>query len=291
MRATRWLFFPALACLAGAARAEVPILIAATGHATVPVHSDAFGTRQFVLDTGAGGTALYEAFSRTIRLERAEETIGLVGQTGSADLPALRIPSLSLDGTSVDGIDAVVLPNRADGIPLAGIVGLDLFGRSLLDFDLPHRRAALHPTGTRLEAMRDAVPIDAALTAGDLYTIEIIVDGVAAVAVLDTGARKTRINWRLGRMIGLDPATLPAGDVIQGATGTPIATSVARVRSVGLGGVTLRDAPVFVTDLPVFEVFGVADRPAVILGMDWLERARMIVDFPARKVWFLSPQP
>ncbi|MGZ8361225.1 MAG: aspartyl protease family protein [Allosphingosinicella sp.] len=287
----RWLFLPALASLAGAARAEVPLVIAETGHATVPVNSAAFGTRQFVLDTGAGGTALYEAFSRTIRLERAEETIGLVGQTGSADLPALRIPSLSLDGTSVDGIDAVVLPNRADGIPLAGIVGLDLFGRSLLDFDLPHRRAALHPTGTRLEAMRDAVPIDAALTAGDLYTIEIMVDGVAAVAVLDTGARKTRINWRLGRMIGLDPATLPAGDVIQGATGTPIATSVARVRSVGLGGVTLRDAPVLVSDLPVFEVFGVADRPAVILGMDWLERARMIVDFPARKVWFLSPQP
>ena len=50
----------------------------------------------------------------------------------------------------------------------------------------------------------------------------------------------------------------------------------------------LRDAPVLVSDLPVFEVFGVADRPAVILGMDWLESARMIVDFPARKVWFVA---
>ena len=281
-----WLFL-SVAALGSAAAAEVPIEIAASGHATVPVHSEAFGTRQFVLDTGADGTALYEAFSQSVRLEPAQP-IGLVGQTGSADLPAVRIPSLTMDGTRVEGIDAVVLPNRADGVPLAGIVGLDLFGGALLDFDLPNRRAALHPTGTRLDALRDVTPIDAALTTGDLYTVPVVVDGVPAVAVLDTGARKTRINWQLGRMLGLDPASLPAGDIVQGATGTPVTTSVARVRSAGLGGLTLLDLPILVSDLPVFEVFGVADRPAVILGMDWLERARMIVDFPARKVWFLA---
>ena len=129
---------------------------------------------------------------------------------------------------------------------------------------------------------------DAALTAGELYTVQIEVDGVSAVAVLDTGARKTRINWRLGRMIGLDPAGRPAGEIVRGATGVPVTTSVARVRTAALGGLILRDAPVLVSDLPVFEVFGVADRPAVILGMDWLEEARMIVDFPARTVWFLA---
>jgi hypothetical protein len=41
-----------------------------------------------------------------------------------------------------------------------------------------------------------------------------------------------------------------------------------------------------VADLPVFEVFGVADRPAVIFGMDWLDVARLVVDFPLRRVWF-----
>ena len=48
----------------------------------------------------------------------------------------------------------------------------------------------------------------------------------------------------------------------------------------------LADAPVLVADLPVFEVFGVAGRPAIILGLDWLDRTRMVIDFPALQVWF-----
>jgi hypothetical protein len=43
---------------------------------------------------------------------------------------------------------------------------------------------------------------------------------------------------------------------------------------------------VLVADLPVFETFGVAGRPAMILGLDWLDRTRMVIDFLGRKVWF-----
>jgi hypothetical protein len=46
-------------------------------------------------------------------------------------------------------------------------------------------------------------------------TIPVTIDGKSAVAVIDTGARKTRINWKLGRALGLDPATIEKGDVIQ----------------------------------------------------------------------------
>jgi hypothetical protein len=37
--------------------------------------------------------------------------------------------------------------------------------------------------------------------------------------------------------------------------------------------------------LPVFEAFGVADRPAMILGMDLLKDVHLIADFPAGEVW------
>jgi len=59
-----------------------------------------------------------------------------------------------------------------------------------------------------------------------------------------------------------------------------------RVADVHLGGRMLADAPVLVADLPVFEAFGVADRPAIILGLDWLDKTRMVIDFPGRQVWF-----
>jgi hypothetical protein len=119
-----------------------------------------------------------------------------------------------------------------------------------------------------------------------LLTFPVVIAGVEAVAVLDTGARKTRINWRLGRLLGLDAANLPPGDVVQGATNTAMLSSAATVREVRFGNVLLPSAPVLVADLPVFELFGVAEQPAVIFGMDWLTATRLVVDFPERRIWF-----
>jgi hypothetical protein len=45
------------------AAAAVPIEIAASGHATVPVKGS-FGVRQFVFDTGAEGSAVYATFAQ-----------------------------------------------------------------------------------------------------------------------------------------------------------------------------------------------------------------------------------
>src|SRR5688572_2477102 len=112
--------------LAAPALGEVPIEIAATGHATVPVQG-AFGTRQFVFDTGAEGTAVYEDFAESAALPGIGTT-SLQGQTGSSEVSLVRLSELKLDGVSKADIEAVKLPRRADGVPLAGIVGLDVFG-------------------------------------------------------------------------------------------------------------------------------------------------------------------
>jgi hypothetical protein len=197
----------------------------------------------------------------------------------------MRLEALELDGVRKVSIEAVRLPRRADGVPLAGIVGLDLFGDCTLDFDFPNRRVALSPTGRKLQGL-SGEPVMASATLGDLLTVPVRIGGQTATAVIDTGARKTRINWALGRLLGLDPAKLAEGDTIQGATNTPIESGATRLRDVQLGSRLLAEAPVLVADLPVFETFGVADRPAVILGLDWLEATRMVIDFPARRVWF-----
>jgi hypothetical protein len=89
-------------------------------------------------------------------------------------------------------------------------------------------------------------------------------------------------------LLGLDPAKLAKGDTIQGATNVAVETGATRVSGVQLGSRRLADAPVLVADLPVFEAFGVAGVPAVILGLNWIEKTRMIVDFPQQKVWFVA---
>lgn len=272
-----------LLLIAAPALAEVPLEIAATGHATVPVQGD-FGVRQFVIDTGAEGSAVYEDFADSAGFPAAgSET--LQGQTGASEVPLVNLGALTLDGVRKGRIEAVRLPRRADGVQLAGIVGLDLFGDRTIDFDLPHRRVSLFPPGSRPRGL-SGESVAASTTVGNLLTVPVRIGATTATAVIDTGARKTRINWALGRLLGLDPAALAAGDTIQGATNTAIETGATRIRDVHLGTRLLAEAPVLVADLPVFEAFGVADRPAIILGLDWLDRTRMVIDFPARLVWF-----
>jgi predicted aspartyl protease len=278
----------ALGLTAAPAVAEVPISIAASGHATVPVVRGDGRTYEFVFDTGAEGTAVYEAFSRSRNLPPIARRGTVVGQTGSSEVRLVRIATVQVDGVRADNVEAVVLPARADGVALAGIVGLDVFGRQLVDFDLPRRLVDLRPSGDVPSGLDPRRFVPATPTTGGLLSVTVNVDGVDAVAVIDTGARRTRINWRLGRLLGMAPATVGTGQAIQGATNNAVATGEARVRQVRLGARLLADQPVLVADLPVFEAFGVRDRPAIILGMDWLDRTRMVVDFPARKVWFVA---
>lgn len=268
------------------ARAEVPLSIAESGHATVPVEILGLGVFEFVLDTGAEGTALYSPFEVVNHLPLRAETTELQGQTGSAPVRLVSLPPLTVDGQRAEDVTAVLLEPRADGVPLAGIIGLDVFGGASLDFDLPRGRVQLRPSGTSFAGLGTNDAVAAATTTGGLLTFPVVIAGMDAVAVLDTGARKTRINWHLGRLLGLDAASLAPGDVIQGATNTAIVTSEATVREVRFGSVLLPSAPVLVADLPVFELFGVADRPAVIFGLDWLTTTRLVVDFPARRIWF-----
>lgn len=273
---------------AGAADAAVPVAVATTGHATVPVNGT-FGVRQFVFDTGAEGSAVYAGFAEQVGLQPSGSE-PLQGQTGTAEMPLVRLEFLELDGARKGPIEAIRLDPRADGIPLAGIIGLDLFGDRTIDFDFPRRTLALLAPGERPAGL-NGPGVQATTTAGDLLTVPVRIGRTEAVAVIDTGARKTRINWKLGRALGLDPAKLDKGETVQGATNSAIETGATRVRDVRLGLRTLSDAPVLVADLPVFEAFGVADKPAIILGLDWLEQTRLVIDFPARLVWFEQSAP
>ncbi len=267
------------------ASAEVPITIAKTGHATVPVIGP-FGTEFFVFDTGAGGSAVYSDFQKANNFPAGVGDV-LTGQTGSSELPTVILPPVTLDGRRAEALEAVVFPARADGVPLPGVVGLDLFGKMTVDFDLPNRRLALFNSGHIPPGVTDR-PVAIQTTTGDLLTMTLSISGIPATAVIDTGARKTRINWKLGKLLSLSPEALTPGDVIYGATNVPIESYSGTVKDVLLGGRHLPEAPVLVADLPVFEVFGVADKPAVILGLDWLEQTRMILDIPERKAWFLT---
>lgn len=273
-----------IAVAAPAAAATVlPLSTAATGHVTVPVTIDGLGPQAFVFDTGAEGTVLYQPAASAWGLPVSTDGDTVTGQTGTMAVSSAALPPLSLGPIRRTGLKPAILPPRVDGVLLAGIVGLDVFGDGIVTFDLPAHTVTLLPDVPLRLSRVPAVPVRR--TAGRLLTVAVRIGGTDAIAVIDTGARKTRINWALGRAIGLSAAALPPGDSISGATAVAFQTRAATVGPVTLGGIDLGRRPALVGDLPVFAHFGVGDRPAVILGLDWLTSVRMTIDFSADRLW------
>lgn len=271
--------------IGSAAVAGTPLSFSASGHVVAPVRVNAGDQYLFVVDTGAEGSAVYARFAREARLETAGSE-QIVGQTGAAALPLRRIPQLEVDAKSIGPIMASELPDRADGAVMAGIIGLDVMGRYLLDFDLPSARLALlEGTGAAAVAATLGSPTIARKVNGGLLSVPVEVNGVSGWGVIDTGARETRINTRFARLAGVENDKSAPPITVHGATKSPSQLNSARAKSVRLLGHELADTPIRVGDLPVFEVFGVQNEPAMIIGADYLGRFRLLINFPTSRVW------
>ena len=74
-------------------------------------------------------------------------------------------------------------------------------------------------------------------------------------------------------------------------TGETLEGLVDRIEQITLEGVQVVGAPVAWSDLHVFQRFGVADKPAVLLGMDVMAAfTRVEIDFGRREIGFVLPR-
>jgi hypothetical protein len=70
-------------------------------------------------------------------------------------------------------------------------------------------------------------------------------------------------------------------------TGKTIDLELGQVAEIRLGAISIHDFPIAFADLPPFKVFGLGDRPALLIGTDILQSFRRVsLDFEARKVRF-----
>lgn len=279
--------FVSLVAMAAAsmASAEAPLSFSASGHVVAPIRIDGGDQHLFVVDTGAEGSAVYSRFAREAGLELAGQE-KIVGQTGAASLPLRLIARLELDGRTVGPITASELPDRPDGAVMAGIIGIDVMGRYLVDFDLPSARIALLD-GAKAQTLITSLGLATTARAvnGGLLAVPVQVNGVTGWGVIDTGARETRINTRFATLAKVEADATGTDVTVHGATNSATQLRPGKTRTVLLLGQDIAEAKVRIADLPVFEAFGLKDEPAMIIGADYLGHFRLLIDFPTRRVW------
>ncbi|WP_133479764.1 retroviral-like aspartic protease family protein [Cognatilysobacter segetis] len=279
-----------LAVLSPVASAGVqPLERTDAGHAAVRVQLDGHAPQRFIVDTGASTTAVYGPARRSLALSpEPGAQAQLVGVGGAQAIERYRLPALTVAGVRVDGVLATGLPDGvAHGDGLAGILGRDVFGDRVVEFDFAAGRFGLHAPGT-VPATRTGwtvLPIRLLPDAG-FVLLDVQVDGRPVTAVLDTGARHSYVNWHAARQAGLAPgaAGLARGASSGGATAHRIEFDTAAFRKVEAGAVAFEAPRLRVADLPVFEPMGLADGPGLILGLDLLGDRRIVVDYPGRRL-------
>lgn len=251
------------------------------GHVLVPVSVNGGETRPFAVDTAASQTVLDAGEFSGIGAEGSGpggHAGHASGAHGSFAARAAKLDSLSLWQAEQQGQFAALmtLTDLTPGkIPdFAGVLGLPFLRRYRIDLDYPARRLALHEQDGELPdcdfcSTQTGTPVTPLI--GGLPSVPVTVNGLKMTALLDTGASHTILN---------EPAISALG-LAEAGTGE----AIGRV-PIALGSLPAREHDVSRIDLPVFRTLRLADRPAMILGIDYLGAGRMVLDLAAGLVWF-----
>ncbi len=260
---------------------------------TVPVTVNGRGPFPFIVDTGADHSILSAELSAALKLEPGRDvrvhSIAGVSRAATAKVARLEVGSHVLTDVSLP-----LLSRYGLGAP--GLLGLDAVAdqRITLDFKL-QQMSVSRSRGVPFDP--DAVIVRAAVRrSGQLLLVDSSVHDEPVFVILDTGAEVTignsalraletrrRIRRRFEPKLETVRVISVTGDTQDGL--------VDRIGEITLEGVKLMGAPVAWSDLHVFGRFGVADQPAVLLGMDVLRAfQRVEIDFGRREIGFVLPK-
>jgi predicted aspartyl protease len=226
------------------------------------------GPFRFIIDTGANESTISPKLAAALGLTPSiSEPIRIAGVTGTAIVPSVPIESLRAGAFDIAHSRLAVIwspiMTGADGI--LGAAGL---AEDSLLVDFRHntvviRRAKDAPVPAAYATVR------AARLSGGLLSVPGDVSGVPVEAIIDTGSPQTLGNMALYRALYSNPHAGGKASVY-GVTKQVRPGNVQVAPTVDLGAIRIGNAVLVFGDFPIFKVWGLTARPAIILGMDVL---------------------
>lgn len=259
------------------------------GRIIVQVMIDGKGPFRFLVDTGANSSMVTPALVQKLALAPvASASEQVQGITGSERLPWAQIDSLRIGDIVKRNLrlpigDSPVL----DGID--GILGLAGFGAVRVVVDFHDNRVIIDRSSPG--GLPGFLDIEAERTPGGLLVMPARVGNVKVAAVIDTGATVTLGNSALRQALLRDAARQPANTQIFGVTRQTSKGGVAASPEVYLGAAAIEHLAIVYADIPIFKVWHLDSRPALIIGMNVLSTVEVLaLDYPRARVYMLPVQ-
>ena len=258
-------------------------------HLTAPVTLNGQGPYPFIVDTGASISCvahdLAQALGLPMQAARPVHTI-----VGVKPQPLAMVDELRIGSRKQRRMSALAL--RLDQPGVQGVLAVDW---------LKGQRVTLDFVGSRLmfersRAERSApgiVVVPARRRHGQLTIVDAELGERRISAMVDSGSELSLCNSQLLALLDRKAVRPPERRRIHLVTiiGEPFSGELVMLPFLRLGGLQLGDVPMVHADTHVFRVWGLADKPAVLLGMDLLRQFRAVsLDFGRSQVRFDLPQ-
>lgn len=265
---------------------------------TVPVHLDNRGPFGFVVDTGANRTVV--AIETAARCALADDGQAPVhGIAGVQPAPLVRVDRLRVGSVQSRSLSLPALPR--DSLGADGLLGIDVLKGRRVELNFRDNTFQIDPSAagasigrghdTRIPDPSEGVVVPAQYRSGQLVIFDADVDGIPVRAFLDSGAQVTCGNEALRSALvarSADYARRMVPTHLISATGQTSEAALALLPRLRLGGIALSSIRAAFAPLHIFDLWGLNDRPAMLVGVDVLRNFDAVtLDFGKRLVTFV----
>lgn len=268
----------------------------------VPVYINGHGPFGFVVDTGANRSVVATEVAALCNLPSAgqAEVHGIAGAE-PANLAAVR--RLGVGDVVSSGLQLPVAPRAHLGAD--GLLGVDVLHGRRMSLDFAQNRFEISNSGagtefgrdfnSRIPSHVDPIRVGASYRYGQLVILDAQVGEVPVSAFLDSGSQVTVGNRALRDAVvratpdfGVRLAPVP----LISATGQTAMGEFAPLPTLRLGGMAVNQVIGIFAALHIFDLWKLADRPAILIGVDVLRHFHDVtLDFGRKQVIFTPALP
>ncbi|MBL6851772.1 MAG: aspartyl protease family protein [Alphaproteobacteria bacterium] len=257
---------------------------------TIPTTIDGKGPYRFLVDTGADHTVIADNVAQSLGFARGEDVI-VQGITSAIPAQTVQLRNLAFGPVQIESLVTPVLP-RAD-LEIDGYLGLDVIDGRRVVFDFQNHALSIARAESGLFPARvrsDEALVPASGQSGRLTAVNCHVDGVHACAFIDSGADCSIGNSKLFDALKDHDGRDYVGNDLVWLTGVTGAMASGRLTTIGrlkVGRLNFTDSALIISDLPIFDVWGLSDHPAMFLGMNYLKQTSAVtIDYGRKELRF-----
>ncbi len=270
---------------------EVPTALASAPRLGVDVRLGESSTLRFLVDTASTRSVIATDVAQKYQLKAGPEV--KVQNIGGADkTPSAIIPELAFANILIKDIQAPAL--LRSNLDADGLLGLDVLRNQRMTIDFLHdTRLTIVPSQKNAPVTGADDPgtivVRAKSRFGELIVTNAEIEGQRVAVIIDTGSEDSIGNSALRALVSRRIAhTEIRPTILLSVTGREVPGEYTQIGRVDIGGVQIANLPIVFADVTTFKQFGLAHKPAILLGMETLRLVdKVTLDFPYRTITFV----